>query len=601
MVYFNYIGHGVPTEYRRDKNSTRDDVEAIESGSGNFLGEVKATDVKQTDKTKTALIDGVVKVTTVSDKVRKEAQTYLSRRFRDSMITFSTTLLGSLVAVVGAVAAGVAAGMFCPPLWAVAGAAGLVALGILGFSIFNLVRGIQAKKQYNQWKDPLPAYQAERRRVGAEGFHYAFSTDKKGKYVSSIELKNLWHQAMDSYAARFKPDSKVDVSLIRDFMEKSILGSSALNYTFGDDDSLKPLSTQFDALKQQYNDIRRQTEAKVQQINAEKTRAHLQNDRERELLLMPYRQLIIAARRGPLEIQRASVAAQLSAARVPVGRSMHQQSRFRQVPGADGGRGNRTHEARRESEATAAANRTVTVAGHVVPGQGQVATPARLSSHVFPALPATATLAGHVIPEQRSDGRTAHPPVVVEGRAAPRRVVVVESNPIVIQLQAQLDSIDAQIARLNGIYAAMTAPIHALHASNARRIEAWADSEIKSIRKEEGDLMLSFYGPICALLSAYSKRKDESSSLGSLSDISVGLTSKPKAPELRRDFDPSSYDENWKEFVSGDEYHKVVAGKVDWDKGTSTIETHTKVGNNTETTTDTKQYIVAAESNNNSD
>jgi hypothetical protein len=507
MSYINFLGCGAQgnqTTYRRDsyKPDTVQSIGTSHSYKGNTV-----IQVPQSKTVKEVVIDQAVKVTTVADQVRSDAQELWSGLRTGCLSTFSFTLI---VAIGGGVAATLV-GVFMPILWPVALAVGIVALIILGFSIWNLCRGIEAKGELNEWEDPLPDFQQKRREIEQKGFYPAYSSNYLGKYVSQEELGKLWFVSMDKWNENYENDLKFDhlkVSNNREFMEQCPLKKGAMDYTFGistKDDTeemalLRGLSSKYGALKGQYDTIRQQTESLKSKIREEKRSKLLENDHWLNQSLAPYEALLYSQKMALLA----------------------QQTQYKQ---------------------------TITVYESSVPAITYHSTIGHHGyHHLKPSQPysITPTFGGHVVVGSGHGyghlASIAHTPIVI-----PHHVVVARSN---------LLEITAKLARIELIYNSMTAPIRAVHAKNASKVKAWADCELNKIQASEDSTLLKFYPPIKALLNAYKNRNlkiEEDDEI----HAEVELPVNPEAPEIRDEYEVPAYDPSWKEFV----------GEVDWKNG----------------------------------
>ncbi|NGX43176.1 MAG: hypothetical protein K940chlam7_01467 [Chlamydiae bacterium] len=520
MSYINFLGQGANSPYLKEyhrSNFSEDEVESV--GTLNkFNGEIKVVDTDKTDRNdgKSVLMDEAVRITTIADAVRNKGKSFWSDAHNAAMITFTATLIGGIAGITAAIIVGA----LLPTLWPVALAVGLVSLGILGFSFFNLYRAKEAKGQIKQWDDPIPHLQQQRRKAGEsgnEGFHYSYMAQLKDKIVSPEELKALWYRGMDYFVDRFGPESVAYAANIREFMERAPIEDCPFTYTFGpvpeDDEDLfssfyeiggpasseasselrflSKLSGQFASLKIQYGRIRSETEGNKASICLERSSRIAANDAQRDANLAPIRRYYnlrtASLRRGVVTLQEE------------ISRARSQIAEFERR----GSRPARVHHR-----------------GHVPVG--------------------TREMLGLEI-----------------ARMSRRQISLLE--PLRLETEAKL-------SRLELMYMAMTAPIRELHSRNETNIRCWASGELQKIQAGEDLTLLQFHQPIKELLSKYAHRNDRPGEVDSAGYPEIDVNPVPSAPPLEEEFELPEYNPEWSEIV----------GQVDWDKLTVTQTTTTR-------------------------
>jgi len=540
MSYVSFLGKGPQGQqqmFRRDFFKP-DTVSSIAT-THTFNGEVTSiSNILNNDPLKSekeVIIDSAIKVNTVADKIRAQAQQLWSNLRNGCMGTFTATLIGGIAAAIASIAIGV----ILPPMWPVAVAVGILALGLLGVSAWNLARGVEAKHQLKQWEDPIPAYQNQRRMAEQKGFYHAYSSGYKGRIVSEKELEKLWFTSMDQWADNYEAHianlNQVKVQDIRTFMEECPLKSQAMAHTFGKESDvedgelefLNELSGKYSSLKSQYDTIRMETEALKSQIRKEKSNALLQNDHELACNIAPYRALI-SAQKMDLKKQRNKYKRIISTYETTV----HHHRTYVNQPA----RSHHRHHATRRSRT------------HFKHNHERVANARRYGMPGPVTTVVTTTPTHHVVPHTVKSAR------------------------------AEVFALNAKLARLDAIYHVMTAPACHLHATNKAKIEHLASVELNKIKASEDKTFMKFYQPIKVLLDAYKHRNDEEKFEEVEVDTEVDFAVNPNAPELRKDFEIPEYDEKWSEFI----------GEVDWENGIIKKTTIEHDGNKTTTTTNYK-------------
>jgi hypothetical protein len=285
MSLVNLLVHGtggaqashLRTEYQSDSFTTENRI-------GRFDGHAFTN---EEDESRTSTIDGVIRVSTVADQVRKDHSSFWNHQRKTSLALFATTLIGGIAAAVAAAALVV----LCPPLLGVAIAVGVISLTVLGFSGFAYYRHSQAADQFSQWQDPLPGIIRQRQRAGKEGFEYVHARDLKGKSVTPGEVEGFWHTKMETFQQSFLQhiqgvDSIVPRKL-RDFFNADLLGEEKLAYAFSDFIPLEVqhLAEQYRVIKEQYSSLKTLSKELQRAIKREKTARLAENDRQKNTQL----------------------------------------------------------------------------------------------------------------------------------------------------------------------------------------------------------------------------------------------------------------------------------------------------------------------------
>ena len=277
------------------------DVVVANTGRAGFDGEEFW---QEDDAGKMVSIDSVVRVNTVSDQVRREERSIWKGHKKDCLILFSVTLIGGVAAAVAAVAASTV----FPLMLGVVILASIVSFNLLGISGFTFYRYVQSKDQHNQWKDPLPNLIEERKRVGVEGFGYAFRNQLKGKLVTNAEIQDLWHSQMEKTKLNLLgliPGLSINhAPIIKEFFCSGLLSDQKLSYAFSEEgipQNIGFLSERYEALHAQYSQLKSMTEQMQRSIKNQKRESHLANDRQRDLQLAPWIRWFNVNYQQPLE------------------------------------------------------------------------------------------------------------------------------------------------------------------------------------------------------------------------------------------------------------------------------------------------------------
>ena len=469
MSYISFLRqgtHGSSFEAHRRDHYAPDCIQTIAS-TNNYTGTIKKIALDN-DKQE-ALIDGAVKITTVADAVRAKAQSVWSRLNSASLKGFAVSLIAGVAGIAGAIVQGA----LLPHLWPIVLAVGAVALAVLAFSLFSFSRAREAKLQLKKWSDPAMRIQAQRTKVGQDGFYFAYQLKLKDTVVSSEELMSLWYKDMDHYAEKFEQAVVATPTLISTFMDKSPIEATPFTYTFGEKDlkgeagALKKLSAKFCGLKKQYDDIRHETALAKESISREKQRALMRNDMQKDAMLDPYRALV-EPKRGALMMRQQRLE-----------RMIYEEHRLQPMPAYG---------------------------------------------------------------------------VVAHGTSATLAYV---DHSRIRQCRQDLQEVRSELAHIDLIYSAMTAPVCALHQRNAQSIRDWAFAEISGLQKKEEKVLLKFFDPIKAFLKEYSNRilDEKKAEVDEIAKINDDI--EPAAPSLEEDCQLPEFDPQWSSIVS----------EMDWEKG----------------------------------
>lgn len=310
MSYSNFIIHGFGgNQHEHLRTQYPADVVVAGQGRAGFEGE-EYWDEDET--TKRSSIDSVVQVNTVCSQVREAERSFWKGHKDTSLVVFTVTLIGGVAAAVAAVAA---SAVF-PPILGVVILTSIVSFNLLGFSFFNLYRHMQAKDQYKQWKDPLPKLIEQRQRVGVEGFGYAYTQQLKGKLVTQKETEDLWHAQMEetkmSFLGAVRGLHSVEAQKVRNFFETGHLSKEKVSYACSGavPPNLDYLSGQYQALRNEYSELRTITDRCKRTISMQKNDRLRANDRQRDLQMAPWIQWFNVNYRQPLERERDVVVLQ---------------------------------------------------------------------------------------------------------------------------------------------------------------------------------------------------------------------------------------------------------------------------------------------------
>ncbi len=190
------------------------------------------TSLSDDGQTKTAIIDNMTRVRTVSDRIFHAARERWSDIWLKTTVTAVITTLGGA----GTLAASITLGVCVPPLLPLALVVGAVGLAVIGCGIFASVRAYQADEQYAAWKDVVDIARQQRIRAGREGFSYVHKEQLKSSVVNQAETKALWHQHLASCKAQFRQHAYsypgLQAQIVKDFFNNSPLESSAVAYAF---------------------------------------------------------------------------------------------------------------------------------------------------------------------------------------------------------------------------------------------------------------------------------------------------------------------------------------------------------------------------------
>lgn len=203
------------------------------------------------------IIDGSVRVDSVTDEVRSKALEYfnsLNAQKAKEMSKQTFQLLSSWVEMVGGTGIAIGAPLLsgaCLPLTVTAEAARClamtapvvpvvmiagVAMAILGIKnavtshrTLNRLGNDQKNLQQNieEWQDPITRTIEQRRTAGARGFQYALENNLKGKVVHPEELQDLWIRDFSRLVAQPKNVSKI--------FSEDLLGAKSLSYAWDHD------------------------------------------------------------------------------------------------------------------------------------------------------------------------------------------------------------------------------------------------------------------------------------------------------------------------------------------------------------------------------
>lgn len=304
MSFSNFMIHGLSSNQTAHLRSQFPaDVVVADQGRAGFDGE-EFWDEDAT--TKRACIDSVVQVNTVCTEVREDERSFWKGHKETSILVFSVTLIGGVAAAVAAV---VASSVF-PPILGVVVLTSIVSFNLFGISFFTLYRHMQAKGQYNEWKDPLPQLVEQRKQVGVQGFGYAYQQQLRGKLVTNSEVKDLWHADMEKIKMNFLGAvpglHSVQAQKVRNFFETEHLGQQKLAYAFQDGVTphLQYLSDQYQGLKTQYSEVRTITDRCKRSITVQQSERLRANNRQRDIQMAPWIQWFNANYRIPLQQER---------------------------------------------------------------------------------------------------------------------------------------------------------------------------------------------------------------------------------------------------------------------------------------------------------
>lgn len=396
------------------------------------------------------------------------------------------TFTATLIVGLLAGAAAIAIGVVLPPLWPVAVAVGAVALGILAVSFFTLYRAVVAGRQLAQWKDPLPGMQAQRQKVGRLGFDFAYRTNLKDSIVAPAELKALWFQGMDHYADRFAKIVE-GVSTLKVSLVREFMQKAPI--------ASGPFQYTFGAVdKSASTELKCLDELsdRFEKINTQFGQVRKQTEK--------LKQRVNEEKRLALKDNDYQLELMLQPYKMMI--EPHKAALLLQKANLEG---------------TLSQYR-----GQLMAVEG----PAHVHATVV-------TPSGHVVPSQRR-GHNPH-------------VIFIEGN--IKSAECQIRHIDAELLRLDIIYNGMTAPVRQLHRQNERRIETWAGRELDKIREGEDKLLVNFYKPLKALLEDYQNRNASKESDAPKKTEEVPLPLKPKAPALKKKYEPADYNPSWKDVI----------------------------------------------------
>lgn len=337
MSYYQFLIRGLAGDQQQylRTNHAPDEVAAVHGQSG-FQGDVftfQNLGGNQNLDRKSLTIDSVIQVNTVSDQIRSDNQSFWHYQRKQSKITFIGTLIGGVSSVFAAVAANAA----FPPMLGVVILTSFLALAFFSVSGLSFYRYLQASNEYKKWDDPIPGLIEQRKQAGMKGYQYAYKRQLKGKLVTQQEIQELWYADMEKakadFFSAFKPLSALNGEKVRKFFQNGLLSNNKLSYAFSDQvpDQLLGLSQRYEQLFTQYALLQKCSEQQLQAINQQRNGRLLENDRQRDWQLIPWRQWFDVNYRQPL-LKRRNCAA-------------HNQGIYRrgerQIPGHDAHQRNR--------------------------------------------------------------------------------------------------------------------------------------------------------------------------------------------------------------------------------------------------------------------
>ncbi len=304
MSFCNLLIHGLGGQQQPHlRGNYAVDVVTANEGRSGFEGEDACV---QDDYVKSASIDSVVRVHTVSDPIRTDQRGFWRQQKSQSFSAFAVTFVIGVASAVAAVAAGAA----FPPVLGVVVITSIVSFSSFGFSFVSFIRLMQAKDQYKQWEDPLPKLIEQRKRAGTEGFSYVYGNQLKGRLVTRSEVQDLWHAQMEKTRSGFLTAvqglDRVRGMQVREFFQTGLLSREKLAYAFSEEvpASLELLSDQYSGLQTQYKQVCRITEGYKRSLRNQQQERLWANDRQRDLQLQPWIQWFNANYREPLERER---------------------------------------------------------------------------------------------------------------------------------------------------------------------------------------------------------------------------------------------------------------------------------------------------------
>lgn len=396
------------------------------------------------------------------------------------------TFTVTLIGGIAGIAGAIALGVLCPHLLPVALAVGAVALGIFAGSFFFLYRGLEAKHQLAQWHDPVANTLEQRQLVKEKGFYYAFISDLKEKNI--LHPKEVEGLWHNSMEDYYDKFTSIlpDSKSGKVSLIREFMTKSPLNQ--------KAFAHTFGSEAAGAKDFKELSDTfgsvKVQyqdiRRQTEDFRHSVRAEKERAL--------------NENNRQRDSMLVPYQALIVP--RRMALQLRSVSTQGII-------------KTGRAALNRISTTShgrrGHVVDRSGRSVVGSR-------------------------SGRS-----VVGSRQFERDIV---AQRIVLQ------GINRKLRQLDLMYAAMTAPIQALHRRNVNAINQWAQWELKGIQDGEDEMLLNFFKPIKALLNEYKELNGnyEEQHLvidHDVNDLVEGIHPMASAPPLEDVYTPPAYNSNW--------------------------------------------------------
>lgn len=149
----------------------------------------------------------------------------------------------------------------------------MAAITLTAFTAFTFFRCFESGRQKEQWKDMLPKYLEERKRCRDHryyGFSYLKEKDYKNRLLSQTEVKEIWHSSVKYFRERFdfmKTSNSPNeiLSFFDHFYKHCPLDYESIEYAGVQDEQVKALQEKFQAMRQNYHDLKIEHE---KQLNA---------------------------------------------------------------------------------------------------------------------------------------------------------------------------------------------------------------------------------------------------------------------------------------------------------------------------------------------